>query len=226
MSEFKGFPDDLFDFQAELLGNNNREWFHANKARYEASVRGPALAFIRTVGERLGEVTPHLEALDKKVGGSLMRVYRDTRFSKDKTPYKTNVGIQFRHRCGKDVHAPGLYLHISLEEFFIGAGMWTPDSPSLKLIRTKIDEEQDRWLEIIGGIDPEARHGVSLKRGPRGFPKDHPLLDELKRKSHLIVTEYDPDLLSTTAIVDTMIERLQAAKPMMTFLCEAVDQPF
>ena len=117
-------------------------------------------------------------------------------------------------------------MHISLEEFFIGAGMWMPDSPSLKLIRAKIDEEQDRWLEIIGGIDPETRHGVSLKRAPRGFPKDHPLVDELKRKSHLIVSPYDPDLLSTTAIVDTIIEHLGAAKPLMAFLCEAVDQPF
>ncbi|PIP02194.1 MAG: TIGR02453 family protein, partial [Zetaproteobacteria bacterium CG23_combo_of_CG06-09_8_20_14_all_54_7] len=90
-----------------LAANNNRDWFQEHKHRYEQDVREPALAFIEAVGARLPAIAPHFTADARKMGGSLMRVYRDSRFSKDKTPYKTNIGIQFRHEAGKDVHAPG-----------------------------------------------------------------------------------------------------------------------
>ncbi|MCW8921644.1 MAG: TIGR02453 family protein, partial [Sedimenticola sp.] len=100
MAVFEGFPDGTLPFLAELKANNNKAWFNDNKARYEALVREPALAFIESVGPGLAEISLHFRAIPKKVGGSLMRVYRDTRFAKDKTPYKTNIGIQFRHELG------------------------------------------------------------------------------------------------------------------------------
>ena len=126
MATFQGFGKPALQFLAELEANNNREWFAQNKPRYEELVREPALDFIVAMGSELQKLSPHLEAIPKRVGGSLMRVYRDTRFGKDKTPYKTNIGIQFRHRMGKDVHCPGFYLHISNDEIFLGAGMWRP----------------------------------------------------------------------------------------------------
>jgi len=129
------FSKATFSFLGELSRNNNREWFHDNKQRYEEAVRGPALAFIEDIAPELQLIAPRFLAVPKKVGGSLMRVHRDIRFGKDKTPYKTNIGIQFRHEAGKDVHAPGYYLHIAPQECFFGAGIWRPDSTALGQIR-------------------------------------------------------------------------------------------
>ena len=126
------FKTSTIKFLRELEKNNNRDWFEANKHRYESDVREPALAYIEAMAPRLAKISPHFIASPKKVGGSLMRVYRDVRFSKDKTPYKTNIGIQFRHSAGKDVHAPGFYMHIEPSQVFIAAGIWRPDSEMLK----------------------------------------------------------------------------------------------
>ena len=114
------FTSRTFRFLRKLAANNDRDWFQANKARYESNVREPCLAFIRAFRKPLERISPFFVASDRRVGGSLMRVYRDTRFSRDKTPYKTNVGIQFRHELGKDVHAPGFYVHIAAGECFLG----------------------------------------------------------------------------------------------------------
>jgi hypothetical protein len=100
------FDARCMNFLVDLGLNNQRAWFETNKQRYEDEVRQPALAFIRAMAPHLATIAPNFVASDKTVGGSLMRVYRDTRFAKDKTPYKTNVGIHFRHSAGKDVHAP------------------------------------------------------------------------------------------------------------------------
>ena len=136
---FEGFSPELFQFLYELSENNVKSWWHANKPRYERVVRGPALDFVAAFGERIHEISPHYTAVAKKSGGSMMRPFRDTRFSKDKTPYKTNLGLHFRHVAGKNVHAPGLYLHIDPDRVFLGAGMWHPESAVLKEVRRRID---------------------------------------------------------------------------------------
>jgi uncharacterized protein (TIGR02453 family) len=226
---FPGFPAGLFDFLAELMQRNEKAWFEANRARYERDVRGPALAFIRAMRPRLARVSAHLLADDRKVGGSLMRVHRDTRFSADKTPYKTNVGIQFRHVAGKDVHAPGLYVHLSPEECFVGAGMWMPDAPALAAIRTHIDRNPGRWAAVLGDPALNAafrQAGERLKRVPRGYPADHPQAEELKRTSFLCMADLDADTLRSPRVADHLAERLAAAAPYMAFLCEAVALPF
>ena len=130
----------LFNFLSELKENNNKEWFESNKARYESDVREPLLRFVTDFGVRLAEVSPHFVADARKSGGSLFRIYRDVRFSKDKTPYKTNAGLQLRHESGKDVHAPGFYLHLQPNEVFIGVGIWHPDNTTLGKIRDAIVE--------------------------------------------------------------------------------------
>ncbi len=220
------FTDELWRFLIELSQNNDRPWFQANKQRYEDHVRGPALALIRAMAPRLAEVTPSLQAIDKKVGGSLMRIYRDVRFSKDKSPYKTNVGIQFRHRAGKDVHAPGVYVHIDLDEVFMGVGLWQPDKEPLHAIRTRVAEQPDAWRAIIESPPfadgPWEQHGAALKRIPRGFDKDHPLAEELKRKSFIAVRPLDPALLESPALCDTIAEHITLMRPYMAFLCGAI----
>ena len=118
------FTSESFAFLRELSKNNNREWFAANKKRYEAELRDPALRFISDFGPRLNRIAPRLVADPRPVGGSMFRIYRDTRFAADKTPYKTAVGIRFPHRAASDVHSPGFYLHLEPSEVFVGAGIW------------------------------------------------------------------------------------------------------
>ena len=124
---FRGFEPQLFQFLEELADNNNRPWFQKNKGRYQREVLEPAMAFIRAFQPRLKRISPSFLASDRRVGGSLQRVYRDTRFFKDGEPYKTNVGIQFRHEQGRDVHAPGFYVHIAPGECFLAVGLWRPE---------------------------------------------------------------------------------------------------
>jgi uncharacterized protein (TIGR02453 family) len=184
MQTFAGFTPDLFDFLAELAMNNTREWFEGQKNRYEASVRGPAQALIRAMAPRLTPLSPHIVADDRKVGGSLMRIHRDTRFGSDKTPYKTNVGIQFRHSAGKDVHAPGLYLHIAhpgpgeMDGLFLGAGIYHPEKEPLEQIRQAIAEKPDAWRAVrenAAFAGTWTLGGESLKRPPRGLRPGAPL---------------------------------------------------
>ena len=139
------FSEDTFSFLRELSENNTRDWFAEHKDDYEKQVREPAFSLIEEIAPQLKTLSPHFVAKASKMGGSLMRVYRDVRFSKNKQPYKTNIGIQFRHEVGKDVHAPGFYLHIEAHEVFVGAGIWHPDSDTLKKIRTYIDAHPTRW---------------------------------------------------------------------------------
>ena len=110
---FAGFPKDTLRFLADLSKNNDRDWFADNKDRYESAFVEPSLEFIAAMEKPLKKISPFLVAAPKKQSGSLMRIYRDVRFSKNKNPYKTNIGIQFRHEAGKDVHAPGLYVHLA-----------------------------------------------------------------------------------------------------------------
>src|SRR5919109_4464178 len=174
------FGPELFGFLAELKDHNDREWFAANKARYEADVLEPALAFIEDFEPHLRAISPHLRADARRVGGSLFRIYRDTRFSKDKTPYKTTAGIYFRHERSKELRAPGFYLHLAPGEVFAGGGIWHPDTPTANRIREAIAADPDVWRAATDDI--ALGQGDALKRVPQGFDKDHPLADDLKRK--------------------------------------------
>ncbi len=229
MSKQAWFGPSTLAYLAELRDNNERRWFEANRERYEAHVREPARAFIRAMAPRLKKISSSLVADDRKAGGSLMRVFRDTRFSKDKTPYKTNVGIQFRHAHGKDVHAPGCYLHIGLDECFLGMGMWRPEPAALAKVRERILAEPKKYAKIIA--DPKLtavwrQEGESLKRPPQGVAPDHPLVGELKRKDHILVCDLSVDEVESPALVELVTERLAAGKAHMRFLCDALDVPF
>ncbi|MDF1567344.1 MAG: TIGR02453 family protein [Spirochaetaceae bacterium] len=153
MSNQVRLPADLFDFLRDLERNNDREWFAANKERYEESVRDPALAFIAAIGPELRKIVPHFQAIPRAQGGSLFRIYRDTRFGKDKTPYKTNTGLHFRHEAGKDAHAPGFYVHLAPGEVFFGAGLWRPAGEVVLSIRNLIVGDSEAWRQMKESID-------------------------------------------------------------------------
>jgi len=145
------FGPELFSFLEDLGANNDREWFAANKRRYEEHLLEPALAFIGEFAPRLEKISPHFRADARPSGGSLFRIYRDTRFSKDKSPYKTNVGLHFRHERAKDAHAPGYYLHIGPDEVFGGAGIWHPATDAANRIREAIVADRERWKRATRG---------------------------------------------------------------------------
>lgn len=219
------FEKKTIKFLTELGANNNREWFKANKSRYEEDVLDVALHFIQSMQDPLAEFAPHFTAVPTRVGGSLMRVYRDARFSHNKLPYKTNIGIQFRHERARDVHSPGYYVHIDPDEVFVGVGMWRPDSDPLRQIRERIAARPGEWQRAMG-TPAFKRHfslgGESLKRPPRGFDKEHPLIDDIKRKSFIAIR--------TMSVADCLKPQFQRsvetsfkqATPYMEFLCAAV----
>ncbi|HZD04000.1 MAG TPA: TIGR02453 family protein, partial [Longimicrobiales bacterium] len=137
------FSPALFRFLQDLADHNDRDWFDANRHRYEEDVREPALRFILAFGPRLKEISPHFRADPRKQGGSLFRIHRNLRFQPDAPPYKTHTGIQFRHEAGRDAHAPGFYLHLEPGGCFVGVGTWRPDSTTLKVIREAIVADPD-----------------------------------------------------------------------------------
>ena len=218
------FTAATFTFLEQLAENNDKSWFEMHKSEYEDLVRTPALEYIRAMEPLLAGFAPQFRADARRTGGSLMRVYRDSRFSPDKTPYKTNVGIQFRHALGKDVHAPGFYLHVAPEECFLGAGSWHPDADLLARIRNLIAEQPARWRTVCYDRSFSARWqlaGDTLKRPPRGFSADHPEIADIKRKDFICLCNLTREEVTGPALVGLSAERFAAASTFMRFLCEA-----
>jgi uncharacterized protein (TIGR02453 family) len=223
---FAGFPADALAFLAELDLHNEREWFERHRGRYEAAVRGPALAFIAAVAKVLPSFSKHFVADPRPVGGSLMRIHRDVRFSSDKRPYKTNIGIHLRHAAGKDVHAPGLYMHIDPSRCFLGAGVWHPEPDMLAMIRQRIVDKPREWAAATRLDGDWALEGDSLARPPKGFDPEHEHIVDLKRKDHIAVTTIATSAIRRADLPQTIAARLAHAKDFVRFLCAAADQPF
>lgn len=220
------FTQASFDFLIQLTANNRRDWFDEYKQQYENVIRTPALRFIADMADELPALSLHFNAVPKKAGGSLMRVHRDVRFGKDKRPYKTNVGIQFRHEAGKDVHAPGFYLHVEPGDCFVGTGIWRPDATALGKIRDAIVEKPDQWQAV--SCDKAFRKtfelsGESLKNPPRGYDRDHPLLDDLKRKDFIAISRLNDEVVSSGRLMGQVLDRFTTASPYMRFLCQALE---
>ncbi|TNV11617.1 DUF2461 domain-containing protein [Buttiauxella sp. B2] len=222
------FSSASLQFLKQLAQNNSREWFKEHQDVYENTVRSPALRFIEQMQPGILAISSKLTAVPKKVGGSLMRPQRDSRFSKDKTPYKTNVGIQFRHFQGKDVHAPGLYLHIAEEGCFLAAGIWHPESKALNAIRMCIDENPNAYQNALKTLQSHGfiMDGDSLTRPPKGFDKTHPLLTELKRKDFIAVKNIGFEDLCKPDTINFCVEQFQHCAPLMAYLCFALELDF
>ena len=220
---------ELLQFLRQLAKNNNREWFQKNKDRYEHDLREPLLRFIEAFDPRLRKISPYFVADARKMGGSLFRIHRDTRFSRDKSPYKTHAGVQFRHERAKDVHAPGFYLHIQPKEVFVGVGLWHPDSDTLKLLRDAMVENPAKWKRAKSAkafAEQFELAGDSLKRAPKGYDPDHPLIEDLRRKDFIAVTKLREKDLVAPAFLDRFTKICTASRPFMRYLTEAVGLDF
>jgi len=223
------FSPRLFRFLEDLAANNDREWFQANKERYEDDLREPARSFISDFASALGKISPNFRADPRKVGGSLFRIHRDVRFSKDKSPYKTHTGIQFRHRAGKDAHAPGFYLHLEPGGCFAGVGIWHPDGEATKKIRRFLIEESARWKKVTGAKrfrETFELQGDSLKRPPRGVDPNHPLIEDLKRKDFIGVHRLSQKEVTSRDFLETYGALCRTGSAFVEALCDAVEVPF
>ncbi|MFQ5554602.1 MAG: DUF2461 domain-containing protein [Acidimicrobiia bacterium] len=223
------FTPKLFAFLRELEENNDRSWFKANQDAYEEFVREPALEFINDFAQPLQKISPHFSADSRKSGGSLFRIQRDTRFSKDKTPYKTNSGMHFRHASAKNAHAPGFYLHLEPSGCFMGVGLWRPESKVAYAIRAHIDEDQTGWKKATRSkrfTDVYSLGGDSLVRAPRGYDEDHPLIGDLKRKDFMASTRLTQKQITSDRLMADFTDNCKRAAPLVSFLCGAVDVPF
>jgi len=222
----RSFGPELFRFLRDLKASNTREWFAENRERYEDAVRGPALDFVADVAPHLERVSPHFVADPRPSGGSLFRIHRDTRFAKDKSPYKTYVGIQFRHELGKDAHAPGFYLHLEPKAVFVGAGIWHPDQATLARIREAIADDPEAWRAGTRFGERFELAGDSLKRAPAGFDAAHPLIEDLKRKDFICVASVTEKDVCTAGFVESFADTCRDASPLVRFLCSTLDVPY
>ncbi len=226
------FSPAVFAFLRELEANNDRAWWENNKDRYLELIREPALDFITDFAPRLEEISSHFVADARTVGGSLMRPYRDTRFSKDKTPYKTNVGIQFRHQMGKDVHAPGFYLHLEPRACFAGVGMWKPEAAVARQVREAIYRHPKEWQRAtrskrFGATwELERDDEYLLRRIPREFVDDHPFPEDLRLKSFIATRRITQKQITSPALDRELASMFTSASDFTRFLCQAIGVPF
>ena len=229
MAGARHFTPALFEFLSELADNNSREWFTANKDRYRDQVQEPLLGFIADFAAPLAAISSSFVADPRPSGGSMFRIFRDVRFSRDKSPYKTHAAAQFRHRAGRDAHAPGFYLHLEPGNVFVGAGSWHPERETVDRIRTAIVEHPKRWRSILEEPGFAHRHrlsGESLKRAPRGYDPDHPLIDDIKRKDFICVETFSQSAACRAGFIDEVAASFTAAAPLVRFLTEAAGQKF
>jgi len=227
---FSGFPKDFFAFFRELKANNDRGWFEANKPRFKQSVQGPMSEFIAAMAPHLARISKQFIADPRPNGGSMFRIHRDVRFTRDKRPYKEHAACQFRHRLGRYVHAPGFYVHLAPGEVFFGGGMWMPEPDALLKIRERIASKPAEWKKVVGnkrfsetfgGIE-----GEQLTRPPRGFDPARPFIADIRRKSFVAGRDSSIKKAQSRLLLEEVAETFRALSPLMRFLCAALDVPY
>ena len=223
------FTPEFFRFLKSLKRNNNRPWFLKNKERYELLVRNPFLDFIGQLGPALRQISPHLFVDNSPSGGSMFRIYRDTRFSKDKTPYKTHVAAWFPLSRQKDVHSPGFYIHLGPDEVFAGGGVWHPDAPVLAQIRDYLLNHSREWKDMLSDQDFKkqcALDGEKLQRPPKGYPADHPLIETLKYKDFIYSTSFSVKQAGAPDFLERFAKSCAAGSPLVHYLARALKMPW
>ena len=219
------FSPALFRFLKGLKRHNTRDWFLAHKDEYERDVRQPALGFIGDFAPYLQRIAPRFAAIPKAQGGSLFRIHRDIRFSADKSPYKTHVGMYFPHKqAGRDVHAPCYYLHLEAGGCFAGGGLWHPDANALRAVRTAIVERLEAWRHVRRTRILE--DGEALISPPRGYSATHPFIDDLKRKDFVSSIPLTESRVCGPQFIDEFSEACRRMQPLIEFLTEAVGLRF
>jgi len=223
-------PKESIAFLKDLAAHNDKKWFAANKGRYEGDLVEPMRALVRTLTEDLAAVSKEITGDDAKSGGSLTRIFRDTRFSRDKSPYHTHVGAHFWHRKGKKMELPGFFLRVDAKEVLLGTGMHGPDKGPLERIRKAIDADPKGWeravrdrtfLRLWKGLE-----GESLKRVPAPWPADHAHGEDLRRKDFTAFARLPAAAATKPDFAKKALAHWAASKPLMGFLCRTLGLPF
>jgi uncharacterized protein (TIGR02453 family) len=219
------FGPGFLDFLADLGGHNDRAWFLAHQDRYETAVRDPFLRFVADLSPMLQTLRPPFVADPSPVGGSMMRIYRDIRFSRDKRPYKTAVAAPFRLAHLKGESGPALYLHLEPGKSALGGGIWRPAPPIATRIRNAIVRDPSRWRRLTLDRRFTSTYtltGESLKRTPRGYASADPLADDLRRKDFTIGSPVADRQITSRHFIEFVIDRYKTAMPVMQFLLDSV----
>jgi uncharacterized protein (TIGR02453 family) len=216
-----------FRFLKELAAHNDRDWFQAHKERYVADVRDPLLRFVEDFAPRLAKISKNMVADPRPLGGSLFRIHRDTRFSKDKSPYKTHAAMSFRHADGRDVHGPVFYLHLAPGSVFAAAGLWHPPADAVAQVRAAILAQPARWKRVLAarGLVLDAAHDA-LKRPPRGVDPEHPFVADLMRRSFTASTSFTERDACAPDFAARFAKACREKAPLVEFLANAVGLPW
>jgi uncharacterized protein (TIGR02453 family) len=224
------FTPATYAFLRDLAANNEKEWFETNRRRYKRDVKEPAIRFILDFAPQLERVSRHFRADPRANGGSLFRIHRDVRFSKDKSPYKTNVGASFPWLGDADSpaepnrHGIGGYFHLQPGEIYVGGGMWHPEKPRIDAFRRAVVEdpeaaaaalEDTTFARTFGRVGTD---GESLRRVPPGFPADHPRADWLRLKDIVFGRRLTDAEATSPALPDIVADSFAAATPVLRFL--------
>lgn len=218
---FGGFPKDTLRFLRELKKNNTRAWFAENKERYERSVKEPMLALLAGIAARMQAFDPDIVLEPKKV---MYRIYRDVRFSEDKSPYKEWVAAAFTYRGFDRKNDAAFYFHFSPEEFGVGGGLYVPQGDRLKNIRKAIDADASALRSILGEKSFKkyfgALVGEELARVPQGYDKDHPAVDLLKKKQFLSWKTLPVESITDVRMQDDLVKHFIAMAPFVRWLAD------
>ncbi len=221
---FEGFPKEGLAFLRSLKKNNRRDWFEKRKADYEMFVKLPMQSLIASLQPHFLSFAPEFDINPKR---SIFRIYRDVRFSKDKSPYKTHVAAHFVLRGKpKGIEGSGYYLHIEPGEVFYGGGIYMPDGDQLKKIRKAIAERREEFLDIIGDKTFKRSfkkiEGEKLQRVPQGYEPDHPMADWLKLKQFFVGASLSEETCRTPRFVNVIARGFETATPLVKFLNNAL----
>jgi len=217
---FQGFPREGISFLRKLKKNNTRDWFNAHKQEFEENVKLPMQSLIVSLRPHFERFAPEVDVNPKR---SLFRIYRDTRFSKDKTPYKTHAAAHFVLRgTSKGLVGCGYYVHIEPGECFVGAGIYMPDGAQLKKIRNAIAKNGRSFVSVIRGRSFVRRFGSvkgdRLVRMPRGFEEEDPMAEWLKLKQFFVGASLRESTCYRASFVRTIVSHYEAAAPFVRFL--------
>ena len=213
------FTADTLRFLRALKRNNRREWFNAHRDDYEAHVRQPMTVVVERLAHDFRAFAPELVASPKV---SMYRIYRDTRFSENKTPYKTHIAAVFPPRGLPKHEGAGVYFHVSPDEVWIGGGMYAPQTPQLQAVREHIAANVKQLRSIVESPGFRRRvgalEGERLQRVPRGFPRDHPAAEYLKYRQFLAGADLRPEIATSPRFYGTLLDVFRQIVPLVRFL--------
>jgi uncharacterized protein (TIGR02453 family) len=214
------FTPDFFKFFRDLKRHNDRDWFADNKARYLEHVEGPVLQFIADFEPRLHKISRAFVADKRRVGGSMFRIYRDTRFAADKSPFKSWTAARFPHMNRKKVEGvPAFYVHLGPGDSFGGGGVYHLSMPQLTKLRHAIVDSARDWSKVRARVEIR---GDQLKRAPAGFPAAHEHIEDLKRQNIITMTPFTEDDVAGEGFLDRFSDVCEAAAPLVEFQTKAL----